>query len=266
MSTETWTRKRITATIAITVLVTLAATQSYLILAGPGRSSASGAATGSGGNSTLNTITVTGTGTVQVPPDRAILSIAVVIQASTAQTAVQQAADAMNHVVSGLNNIGVDNSNIQTTYYNIYAQSSCCNGTPTITGYQVTDQIQVTVTSSAQTAAELGARTGLVIDTAVTNGANQINGITFTVAGSALQAAQQTALQDAAKDASTQAHLIASALNVSVTGVISVTTSPGYTPPIYTTPPRTLSGSGTIISAPQSLTITATVQAVFSIA
>jgi len=171
----------------------------------------------------------------------------------------------MSQVISGLHGIGISDNDIQTTYYSVNAQYAYNNGAPpTLTGYEVTNQIQITI--NTPTSGQLGPRAGHIIDTAASNGANQINGVTFTASDSDYHTARQTALHDAATDASDQAHIIASALNISITGVVSVTTNPSYSPPIYYYDlARTASFSAsTPISAPQSLTDTVTVQAVFS--
>ena len=264
MSTVTWSQRRLISTIIVAVLLTITASQAYVFVTGSARNSILAA---SNNGTPTNPISVTGTGTVGVNPDRAILSIGVVTQAASAQLAVQENANSVSQVYSGLSGIGIDKKNIQTSYYNIYAMTTCCNGTPVITGYQVTNQIQVTVMATSQDTEQLGERAGQVIDVAVSNGANQVSGVQFTVGGSALQAAQQTALGDAAKDAAQQAHIIAAALNISVTGVVSVTTSPSYYPPVYYAQAFTSSASArTVISPPQSLTVTVTVQVVFSTA
>jgi uncharacterized protein YggE len=81
-----------------------------------------------------------------------------------------------------------------------------------------------------------------------------------------MQQANQQALQAAVQDASGQAKAIASALDVTVTGVVSVTTSPAYSPsPIVYDTPAVQGASQTPMVAPQSLTITASVQAVYAI-
>jgi uncharacterized protein YggE len=266
MQAVRWTGKQVLTTIALVVLVTMVATETYaLVGAGQARSiSASGVQTHSG--KVNGTITVSGTGHVDLQPDRAILTVGVTTTASSAQTAVQDNANTMNAVILALNGIGISNSNIQTLYYNIYPQSNYNGGTQTITGYQVTNEIQVTVVASGQSISQLGAKAGQVIDTVASKGANQIYGVQFTASASSLDQAKQTSLQQAVHDASQQAQLIASAASVTITGVVSITSVPSYYPPIYAQYFSASTASTTPIVPPQSLTVTATVQAVFSIA
>ncbi len=263
MSRE-WTNRRVLTTLVIAILITLAASQAYLLFAGPTRHTVSGVTTNS--NPGTGQITVTGTGTAHVAPDKALVSLGILVTATTASAAVENAATTMSQVISGLHGIGVSDSDIQTTYYGVNAQYTYNNGVPpTLTGYQVTNQIQVTINTS--TSAQLGPRAGQVIDAAASNGANQINGVTFTAQDTDYATAKQTALHNAVIDASDQAHIIASALNISITGVVSVTTSPGYFQPIYYDSIRLAAFSAsTPISAPQSLPDTVTVQVVFSTA
>jgi uncharacterized protein YggE len=159
-------------------------------------------------------------------------------------------------VITALNGIGIDNSNIQTSYYYLSPQYSWTNGVSTLTGYEVTNE----------TIQQLGTAIGHVIDTATANGANQNYGIEFTASSDALQQAQLTALRDATLDASQRVHTIASALGVNITGVVSVTTNPVYREPVYFTVTALASSVATTpVLPPQSLTVTATVQATFSI-
>lgn len=227
-----------------------------------------------------STISVSGSGQVSIQPDRALLNIGVNTQDPSAQQAAQENANIMTGVISALGNIGINSSEIQTISYNIYQQYSyatpaqpivcgtALNGTackiPGAT-YEVDNEIQVTISVSSQTAAQLGTKVGAAIDAAVGAGANEVYGVQFTASSSVLQQADQQALQQAVKDASAQANSIASALGVAVTGVISVTTSPTYFPsPVYL---GTSSGtaSQTPVVAPQSLTITESVQVVYAI-
>jgi uncharacterized protein YggE len=228
-----------------------------------------------------STISVTGNGQVNIQPDRALLTIGVNTQDSSAQQAAQENANIMTNIISALGNLGINSSEIQTVSYNIYQQYGYATpvqpvicGTPLndtsckVPGatYQVDNEIQVTIAVSSQTAAQLGTKVGAAIDAAVGAGANEVYGVQFTASSSVLQQADQQALQQAVKDASAQAASIASALGVSVTGVISVTTSPTYLPsPVYYATPSAGTASQTPVVAPQSLTITESVQAVYAI-
>src|SRR5213083_3282306 len=248
--------------ISIIIVLVVTQTQTYTTGIGPARGNTTTTTTTT---NTPGTISVQGTGQVEVQPDRGIVTIGVITQATTAQTAAQNNAITSSALITALNGIGIDNSNIQTSYYYLSPQYSWSNGVSTLTGYQVTNEFRVTVVASGQTIQQLGTKIGHVIDTATANGANQNYGIEFTASSDALQQAQLTALRDATLDASQRAHTIASALEVNITGVVSVTTNPVYQQPIYFGVTTLAASVTTPILPPQSLTVTATVQATFSI-
>ena len=260
---ENTNRKTALLALSISIIIVLVVTQTHTTAIGQPKSDTT---TTTNTTNTPGTISVQGTGQVGVQPDRGIVTIGVNTQATTAQTAAQSNAITSSAVITALNGIGIDNSNIQTSYYYLSPQYSYSNGVSTLTGYQVTNEFRVTVVASGQTIQQLGTKIGHVIDTATANGANQNYGIEFTASSDALQQAQMTALRDATLDASQRAHTIASALGVNITGVVSVTTSPVYREPVYfTVTALSSSVASTPVLPPQSLTVTATVQATFSI-
>jgi len=271
LSTTIQSRKQLLLIISLTVVTVLLVNQTYTI-AVTGQPKNLGTVPTNNGYS--KTMSVSGSGQVQIPPDRAQITTGAVTRAKTANLAVQENANTMSAIISALTLIGIDNTDIQTVQYYINTQYYYppYNSTlpPTIIGYEVTNLIQVTITASGQTLAQLGAKVGQVIDAAASNGANQAYGVQFTASSDAFQQAQKAALSQAAKNAADQAHIMASALNVTITGVDSVTNSPSYSPPVYGYYYPSYSNlqaqSPTPIASPQSLTVSATVQAVFSIA
>jgi len=264
MSNTTINRRQVLMAVGVVLLVAVLATQTYTLAASGG---AKGVNAIDPTATNYDTISVSAVGQVDVQPDRAIVNIGVTTQGATAQEAVQQNANRMSSVISAIEGAGVSNSSIHTTYYSISPQQSCCGGgAPTITGYQVTNQVQVTVLVPGSSMTQLGDRVGKVIDAASSQGANQFYGIQFTASTSTLRQAQQTALQQAVKNASQEAHLIASAAGVSIKGVLSLSINPNYNPPIYAYPVAALQTAvSTPVVPPQSLSVTATVQVVYSI-
>jgi len=215
------------------------------------------------------TVTVTGVGQVQIQPTTAILTIGVNTQDPSAQTATQQNANIMANVITALENLGINRSSIQTVSYSINPQTNYYqNEKPSITGYQVDSQIQVTIsaaTTPSQAQVQLGTKVGSAIDAAVGQGANEVYGVQFTASNAAIQQANQQALQLAVQKAASQAKAIATGLGVTVTGILSVTTSPSYTPYPIMQDAIASGSSATPIVAPQSLTVSASVQSVYAI-
>ena len=210
-----------------------------------------------------STITVTGTGLVNIQPDRAILTVGVTSQDSSAQAAAQQNAVTMNNVISALEAMGINSSSIQTTSYNIEPQTTYASGTDVITGYMVTNEIEVTIQATGASLGTLGAKVGHAIDAATGQGANEVYGIQFTASNAAIQQATNQALQLAVQDATSQAKIVATALGVTVTGAITVDANPSYPTPMVVDAGAQSSISTPVIP-PQSLQIEASVQAVYA--
>jgi len=194
-------------------------------------------------NPNQKTITVNGTGTVQTPPDEALLNLAVNTQAATADQAAKVNANTMSQVIQailGLSSLNpsITKDNITTTDYSltpVYSQANNCNNTSSpqipitcttttqqLVGFAVHNAIQVTVKDMTSI--------GRVLDAATQNGANEIDGITFTFTDTTYAGLQKQALQKAIQDASNQAQTMATALGVQITGVESVTPSYPYQP------------------------------------
>jgi uncharacterized protein YggE len=265
MSSEIGIGRRALILAGVVLLVAILAAQTYIV-AGDGRGRLASSNDPVTPTTKEDTSTVSGTGQVAVLPDVALVMIGVVTQDSTAGGAVQQNANRMSSVISAVEGAGISNSSIHTVSYSINPQQSCCNGPPSITGYQVTNEVQVTIVAAGPSLAKLGAKVGQVIDAAASGGANQMYGIQFTASDAALQQAQRMALQQAVENASRDAHVLASAAGVSITGVVSITSNPVYSPHYYPVALSAMSSAlPTPIIAPQSLTVAATVQVVYSI-
>jgi uncharacterized protein YggE len=180
-------------------------------------------------SSTSNSLTVSGAGAVSYIPNEALVSVSVVTIATTAEGATSSNAATTGSVIKALNGIGVSNSSIETQGYSLSANYANCYSScvPSITGYTVTNGLQVNITSSSPS--QLGLQAGRVIDTSVGAGANQIS-LSFAETNSALAKLTNGALQQAVASAYGQAEVIASSLRVNVTGVISASEGTSYTP------------------------------------
>jgi len=180
-------------------------------------------------SSTSDSLTVTGAAAVSYTPNEALVSVSVVTIATTAEAATSSNAATTGSVIRALNGIGISNSSIETQGYSLSANYANCNSScvPSITGYTVTNGLQVNVTSSSPN--QLGLQAGRVIDTSVGAGANQIS-LSFAETNSALAKLTNGALQQAVTSAYGQAKVIAGSLGVNVTGVISASEGSYYTP------------------------------------
>lgn len=203
------------------------------------------------------TLQVTGVGTVSAHPDRAIIILAVQTQAATAAQASSDNAAAMSKVLEALAGIGIDKDSIQTTSYSLtplYDYKQDQTTSPKIVGYAARNAIQITLSDFNVV--------GKALDTAVNAGANEVQGVMFTLSDKAFSEIEKQALQAAIQDADSKAKAVASSLGVTLLGPISVT--PGY---VYqpTVDKATLLASQTPIQ-PGNLEVTANVQITYQIA
>lgn len=161
-----------------------------------------------------NVITVNGNGIVKVSPNMADLSFAVVTEAADAGTATTQNAKMVNKVIEALKNSGIPQADITTAGYNLYPKYIYEeNKSPRISGYEVRNEILVTVRDVANV--------GNTIDVAVKSGINQVQNIRFYVEGNMDQKIK--ALRQAIEDARSKAEVIAAALGKKIAGVKSAT-------------------------------------------
>ena len=213
-------------------------------------------------------ITVSGTGSVSFVPTEALVSVSVVTQEPTAEAATASNSVLTLSVIKALNSIGISNSSIQTSSYNLSPNYNYNNGQqpPTISSYTVTNSLQVNVTGTG--ANQLGVRAGQVIDTAVKSGANQVN-LQFTAPNHLIAQLSNEALHNAVLVASSQAQVIASSLGVNLGSVLAASTASSY----YSQTPYALGAityASTTTAAltpivPGTLTLTATVQVTYAI-
>ncbi|MEX2547789.1 MAG: SIMPL domain-containing protein [Chloroflexota bacterium] len=161
-------------------------------------------------------VSVTGKGTVFVTPDLAEVSLGVQLRRPWLRAARDDAAQIMNAVLSAVRNLGVADADIQTTMLNISpVYDYSIDQTARITGYQVTNIVDVTVRDLDLLAA--------VIDDCVAAGATTVNGVTFRVADPGT--AERVAREAAVRDARARADALAGAAGVSITGVASIVES-----------------------------------------
>ncbi len=91
-------------------------------------------------------ISVSGRGEVQSTPDTGFFSVGVEVTATTVEDARENAAKAADAVISAVKKNGVDDKDIKTTQFSINPRYDYRNGNqPTITGYTVTNMLQVKV-------------------------------------------------------------------------------------------------------------------------
>lgn len=193
-------------------------------------------------------IRATGHASVSAQPDTAKVGLGIVTQAQSAQAAASQNASQTSAVNAALQSLLGANADIKTLNYSIspnYAPSN--GGPPTLTGYTVTNSVEVTLSDVTSV--------GKVIDTAVGAGANSVQQLNFTLKDDS--SVRQQALRLASQQAMSDANAIASGLNVRLGAVLSAVEGTTSTPvPLYA---AVSAVAPTTPIQPGSLTIQATV-------
>jgi uncharacterized protein YggE len=215
-------------------------------------------------------IWVTGQATLEIPADVAQVSIGVESRETTVSAARQNAAAAMEKVLSAIKENGVSEDDIVTTNFNIYPQTIWVevsdalgrHSEPRITGYTVSNTVHITVRDIDNLS--------LVVDTAATAGGDliRINSIQFAVDDSSAFGAQIR--QQAAADALAKADVYARAMGVTLGQLVYLTEIGSDVPMARSFPQAEMAmmDSGfksTPISA-GDVNLSVTVQAVFAIA
>jgi uncharacterized protein YggE len=159
-------------------------------------------------------ITMSGHGETHGQPDTATLSAGVSVDAPTAAAALADANKNMQAILAALKKLGVADKDIQTRNFSVHPQFANGNGqAPRVTGYQVSNQIEVRL-------ADIG-KLGPALDALVTAGANQINGVNFSIHDPAALLAE--ARSQAVADARAKAETFAKAAGVTLGAILSIT-------------------------------------------
>ncbi len=166
-----------------------------------------------------NTITVVGVGIGTGVPNEAQLMLGVSATRSRVADAISVAGTDMSHLLAALHKQGVVDKDIQTASIWVQQQTNCCP--QTVTGYNATAGLTVTVHHVNNVTSLTAAAVGAVGDDL------QINGVNFSVAdqSSMLKAARAAAISDASVKAQDYARLAGHHVGglVGVSEVVSTT-------------------------------------------
>lgn len=187
-----------------------------------------GSVTAATDNADERVIHVSGTGKVTTSPDRVMISVGVETEHPDAAAAQQENAAKMADVISSLKKLGVPEDHIQTSGYSMYSMNVDDDspfGGKNQKVYVVRNNVVVTLDDVTMA--------GKVIDTAVMNGANQVNSVQFTLSEEKSQELRSEALHAAVSQARGDADAVADALGVMVLGVKEVSVGGSYTPVVY---------------------------------
>jgi uncharacterized protein YggE len=168
------------------------------------------------------TISVTGEGIVQTVPDQATLSLGVTSNGPTAAEAMSANTAAMTAVIARLKTAGIDQADMQTSNLFLTANwGGYASTTPKIIDYAASNMLNVRLRDIAAL--------GEVLDAAVTDGANAVNGITFGLADP--RPAMDEARTRAVADARARAEVLAAAAGVDLGAIVSITDAGAFNGP-----------------------------------
>jgi len=164
------------------------------------------------------------TGEVTTTPDQAEISVSVQTENMDPKRAQAENAAIMADIIAALKGAGVAESDLKTTGFSMYPvyDESGSIFAKNIKYYRVTNTLLITVKDIS--------RTGDLLDLAVANGANNVNGVSFTISDEKQQALRDDALTEAVQLARADADAVAKAAGLTITGVREITAGGGYVP------------------------------------
>lgn len=116
---------------------------------------------------------VTGSSYVTATPDIAVVNVGISVQNADVAAAQTQANETSQKILDALVALEIPQTDIATSNYSVFPTYDYSGDTRVLNGYQVSSQMSVTVRDFDLI--------NQVIDTAVAQGANEINGLSFDV-------------------------------------------------------------------------------------
>lgn len=174
------------------------------------------------GNSQL--LSVSATAKAESVQDTAIVTVGVVTEGLTAQAVKDQSSNKMNQVISFIKQAGIDGKDIKTSQFYVSPKYNYNNQQQTLVGYQANQTITVKVRNVNKSSQQLNK----IVDGAVMNGANQIQGIDFSFEDP--ESLVQDARKQAIDKAKANALQIAKDAGLKLGRVVNVITSASANP------------------------------------
>lgn len=161
-----------------------------------------------------NLFQVSGTGQVSSAPDSATVSFGITKSANTIASAQNQTNSVEQNIMDALKKEGIEDKNIKTTDYNVNPNYDFNSGRQTITGYTVTQTIELTIQPIE--------KVNNVLDILTTNGANLVNQVNFTFSDTKKKDLENKARQLAVDVAKEKAQGLANASGIHLGKIIDV--------------------------------------------
>ncbi len=181
-------------------------------------------------------IAITGEGKVTAIPDIASVTLGMENTGMDIQAIQKKNSDTINSLISQLKALGIDEKDIQTVNYSINPQYDYSNGTQTLIGYSVFQNVTVKIRKTDQVSNVLKIAGDLKL--------NQVGGLTFEIDQPEIY--QQEARIKALQNAKDKAQALAAVMGVKLGKVLSFSeSSNNYSPyPIYAEKSMGIGGGG----------------------
>jgi len=157
---------------------------------------------------------VSGEGKVSVSPNIAKVTIGITENGNSLKTVQNSVNTKSQALTSKLESLGIASSDIKTTDYNVYPQYDYSSPNPTITGYQVSTNYEVTIKDFS--------KINDVIVTGTAAGANVVGSISFDLDSSTKTEKMNEARVLAVADAKSKAQGLAIASGITLGKIINV--------------------------------------------
>lgn len=159
-------------------------------------------------------LTVTGMATVETTPDLATLSLGVTTNGATAGAAMAANSDALAAVIARLKATGIEDRDIQTTNLSLNPNwvTNAAGTASEIKGYIATNMVSVRIRALD--------KTGAVLDAAIADGANAMNGLYFGLQDP--RPSEDQARKLAVADAVARATLLSEAAGTKLGPILSI--------------------------------------------
>jgi len=211
-------------------------------------------------SSDSKSITVSASGDVEATPDQAVVRVAVTAAGNDSTAVREELASNVESVRAALADYGIPDENVRTAHFDIRQERERTPEGTELGDYRGVHALEIT-TDDTDAAGEL-------IDLAVDNGADTINGVSFTLSDEKREELHNDALEAAMANADTRADTLASASDLSVTSVHSIhSADTGYRPyrmeTAYVTADGAAAAGGTSVES-GPVTVTADVRVTYN--
>ena len=177
-------------------------------------------------------ISVTGNAISSVDPDLVNISFGVEIQEKTARDALAANSELMNKVIDAIKQVGISDSELSTSQFNIYPVYD--NYQEKETGKYIQELVGYRVSNIINVKTEKLDSVASIIDSAVSAGVNRVDNVFFSLSPEVYSKLKDDLLEKAILNAKSKAEMALSPLNYKIIGVKEISLSEFSIP--YSTP------------------------------